>query len=124
MPVGVFVGFIVGGYVSTYYGWRSAFLAVGVPGVILALLVRFTLREPPRGQTEENPGATTAPPMREAITTLLRVPSYRHLVMASSIFTLGAVGSGIWIPSFFIRVHSMPRRTSRSGWRASTVPVD
>lgn len=107
VPVGVFVGFIVGGYVSTYYGWRSAFMAVGVPGLIIALLVRFTLREPPRGQTEETPGTTPAPPVRDAITTLLSVRSYRHLVLASSIFTLGAVGSGIWIPSFFIRVHSM-----------------
>ena len=38
---------------------------------------------------------------------LFRLRSYRHIVLATSIVTLGAIGSGIWIPSFFIRVHGM-----------------
>ena len=44
--VGIAAGMLIGGYLGQHYGWRIAFLAVGLPGVALALLVRFTLRQP------------------------------------------------------------------------------
>lgn len=46
---GVMIGFLVGGWVAVWYGWRAAFFVVGLPGLILALIVRYTLVEPPRG---------------------------------------------------------------------------
>jgi MFS family permease len=107
IPVGVFVGFMVGGWVNEYYGWRAAFMVVGIPGVFLALLVRFTLREPPRGFSEKGDTVVQAPALKEALRYLWRLRSYRQIVLATSIVTLGAYGSGIWIPSFFIRVHGM-----------------
>jgi len=107
VPVGVFVGFILGGWVSELYGWRAAFLVVGVPGVLLAVLIRFTLREPPRGFSEQRSGIIQPEPVLESFKRLWSVRAYRHLVLATSIFTMGAIGSGIWIPSFFVRVHGM-----------------
>jgi predicted MFS family arabinose efflux permease len=108
VPVGVFTGFIIGGWVSAIWGWRAAFLVVGIPGVLLAILIRFTLREPPRGFAEQRAVDTKPIPAGEALRYLWSVRSYRHLVLATSIFTLGAIGSGIWIPQFFERVHGMP----------------
>ena len=107
VPLGVFVGFLIGGWVNTYFGWRAAFVVVGLPGIFLALLIRFTLREPPRGHADGLAAITTSPPLKETFAYLWSLHSYRHIVMATSIFTLGAIGSGIWIPSFFIRVHGM-----------------
>lgn len=105
VPIGVFVGFIVGGWVSEWVGWRAAFLVVGIPGVILALVVRFTLREPPR------PAPTIADSqqfnLRATIRYLAGQRSYLHLVAASSLLSMGAAGSGAWIPSFFVRTHGM-----------------
>src|SRR5262249_31772995 len=46
--VGVLGGFVIGGWMSQYFGWRSAFLVVGLPGLVLAAVVRLTVREPPR----------------------------------------------------------------------------
>ena len=46
---GILLGFLVGGWVNEFFGWRAAFLIVGLPGIALALLVRFTVPEPPRG---------------------------------------------------------------------------
>ena len=106
-PFGVFVGFMIGGWVSQYYGWRAAFMVVGIPGIIVALLIRFTLREPPRGFSENREVEQQHPPLKETLWFLFRLRSYRHIVLATSIITLGAIGSGIWIPSFFIRVHGM-----------------
>ena len=50
--IGIFVGFVVGGIIAQAYGWRAAFYAVGIPGLIYALLVYFTVREVPKGQMD------------------------------------------------------------------------
>jgi predicted MFS family arabinose efflux permease len=109
VPAGVFAGMIIGGWVNASHGWRGALMIVGIPGILVALLIRLSLREPRRGLSDVA-AVSTAPPssMLATVTELWAIRSYRHLVLASSIFTLGAYGSGIWIPSFFIRVHSMP----------------
>ena len=67
----------------------------------------LTVREPPRGRFGRA-AAAAAPPLKETLKYLLALRAYRHFVLGSSIFTLGAMGSGIWIPSFFVRVHHMP----------------
>ena len=41
--VGIFFGYFIGGWVGEYYGWRAAFLVAGLPGLLIALLVRFTV---------------------------------------------------------------------------------
>jgi len=106
VPFGVFCGFIIGGWVSQHHGWRAAFMVVGLPGVLVALLIWLTVREPPRGYSENRTNVATVP-LGETLGYLWRTRSYRHLVLATTIFTLGAIGSGIWIPSFFVRVHGM-----------------
>jgi len=108
IPIGVFTGFMVGGWVSQLFGWRAAFIVVGLPGVVLALVIRFTLREPPRGHSEQQSHVSMEPSaLKDTLAYLWSLKSYRHIVLATSIMTLGAYGSGIWIPSFFIRVHGM-----------------
>jgi len=107
LPLGVFVGFIIGGWINAHLGWRATLQAVGAAGIVAALLVRLTVREPARGAYDSPLSAPKAPPTAESLRYLWNLRSYRHLVLASSIFTLGAVGSGIWIASFFIRVHHM-----------------
>jgi len=89
VPVGLFIGFLVGGWVNEYHGWRAAFMVVGLPGIAVALLVRFTLREPPRGHSEQRTAGAPSP-LSETLRYLWSVRAYRHLVLATSIFTLGA----------------------------------
>src|SRR3954451_17023209 len=50
--VGVFLGYFVGGWVNQYYGWRTAFLVAGLPGILLAILFRLTVQEPRRGAAD------------------------------------------------------------------------
>jgi predicted MFS family arabinose efflux permease len=107
VPTGIFVGLLVGGWANEYYGWRSAFFLLGIVGISVALLVRLTVREPPRRMPASHKAEA---PIRlgEALRRLSKNRSYLHLVAASSIFTAGAMGSGMWIASFFIRVHQIP----------------
>jgi MFS family permease len=107
VPAGVFAGFIVGGFINEHFGWRAAFVTIGIAGVLVSLFVRLTVREPPRGAFDGVRAATPALPTLQILKDLWRVRSYRHLVLSSTLLTLGAMGSGIWIASFFIRVHGM-----------------
>lgn len=51
--IGILVGFLLGGWINQFFGWRAAFLVVGLPGILLAAIVKITLREPPRGQMDD-----------------------------------------------------------------------
>jgi len=52
IPIGTMLGNLGGGWVADSLDWRTAFLLVGLPGVVLAVIVRLTLKEPPRGASE------------------------------------------------------------------------
>lgn len=104
IPVGVCVGFLVGGLVAQRWGWRAAFSLVGVPGVAVGLLVLLTLREPARVGASTAPG-TADESLRQSLRRLWAMPAYRHVVAGACLFTLGAAGSGVWMPSFFMRHH-------------------
>lgn len=106
IPVGVCVGFLVGGLVAQRWGWRAAFSLVGVPGILVGVLVVLTLREPRR-----NAGSASMDDsdrgMLQGLRTLWSAAAYRHVVAGACLFTLGAAGSGMWMPSFFMRHHGL-----------------
>ena len=104
---GILLGFLLGGWINEYFGWRAAFFVVGVPGLICAILFRLTVKEPPRGHLEGINDTGKAPTLLETVKTLWRVPSYRHMPFAIGFYTFVAYGSMTWTPSFFIRVHGM-----------------
>ena len=53
ISAGIMLAYLAGGWVAQNIGWRAAFFIVGVPGLLLALVVRFTLTEPQRGASEQ-----------------------------------------------------------------------
>ena len=107
--VGMLAGFIIGGYVAVQYGWRQAFLIIGGPGVIVALVILFTMREPQRGLADGL--ATTAERPRYSLWScarfLLSQPAYRNIVLGLSMMLLVATGVIAWLPSFLTRSHGM-----------------
>lgn len=106
LPVGLFVSFAGGGLLAESLGWRSAFLIFGIPGLLLAVVIRLTLREPPRGHSE-NLKAGLAEPFSTALGKLWERRTFRHLPTAFSLFTLAGWGAMTWMPSYFIRVHGL-----------------
>jgi len=104
---GVAMAHLVGGWVSEIWGWRMVFIVAGVPGLVLALLLRTTLREPPRGRFEADSVAPRDEGWLAAIGVLARIPSYRHLVIAASLHSFAFSGSMIWYPPFLTRVHDL-----------------
>ncbi len=109
IPIGVMIGYLAGGWINEFFGWRNAFLAVGLPGVALAVVVFLFLREPPRGMAEQRTGAEEkeAPPIPEVFASLWCSKSFRHLSLAAALHAFLGYGLGQWLPSFFIRIHGM-----------------
>lgn len=106
LPVGLFVSFAGGGLLAETLGWRSAFLIFGIPGVLLAIVIRLTLREPPRGYSENLQVGQTEPLMT-ALNRLWERRTFRHLPTAFALFTLAGWGAMTWMPSYFIRMHGL-----------------
>lgn len=103
---GTFIGLMMGGIVAQIYGWRAAFLIVGLPGIALAAILKLTIREPPRGFSEG--GAHTvkdAPPMMVVVKTLLAKSSFRHLALASGLHAFVSYGVSAFYNSYLIRSH-------------------
>ncbi len=107
LAIGVLLGFLFGGWVGQYFGWRVAFYVVGIPGVILALLVRFTLREPPRGHSESLDAREKRPSVWASLKYFMKRPTFRHMPLAAALFTVAAWAQLAWMPAFFIRVHGL-----------------
>jgi len=106
IPVGVCVGFLVGGIVAQHWGWRMAFSLVGLPGILVGILVLLTLREPTRS-LDPLAADDVDTSMLQGLRALWASPAYRHVVAGTCLFTLGAAGSGMWMPSFFMRHHGL-----------------
>jgi MFS family permease len=108
VPVGAFLGILIGGWVAQWYGWRTAFFVVGLPGVLLAIVVRLTIKEPARGLADgKAPESDQPPPLKEVISLLWSKKCFRHITMGTSLLAAGGFAHGNWIPPFLIRSHGM-----------------
>ena len=102
--LGVLFGFLIGGWINSEFGWRVAFFVVGVPGFLVALLVRFTIREPLRGGLDGRAGEVHAS-FRETLDTLRSLPSFRLFAIGAGLNAFSSYGIGNFMPSFLIRSH-------------------
>lgn len=107
IPFGIMFGLFVGGWINEAFGWRVAFFVVGLPGIALALIVRFTLREPARGSSENRADSAHRPGIAETLRFLLRRPSFLHLAFGAALAAFVGYGVVSWFPTFLIRSHGM-----------------
>ena len=104
---GVGLGFWLGGWINDAFGWRVAFMVIGLPGVAMAILVRLTVREPPRGLSDHQLMSNKTYSLGETWRFLTRLPSGRRISLAASFQAFVGYGLGAWVPAFFIRIHGM-----------------
>ena len=105
---GLLIGFSVGGWINQWYGWRAAFWVVGAPGLMLALLVRYSLREPPRGYAEGLQSVShEAPSLGAVVSYMWSTPALRHIVAGTTLASFVGYGVVLWLPSFLMRSHGL-----------------
>lgn len=108
---GVFIGsaiaFLAGGWLLTRYDWRMAFFVAGVPGILLAVVVGFTVRELPRGHAERRIVTVAPAPLAEVMRFLLARRAFVLIVLGTAVQSLSGYAVINWGPTYLARVYGM-----------------
>jgi MFS family permease len=127
--VGSGLGYMAGGWIVMHFDWRTAFLVTGLAGLPLALLVRLTVRELPRGSSEALPGGQHPVAAADAESAgfahtfryLFSQPAFLWLVVGACFQAVAGYGILIWGGEFFARVHSWDRAQIGMGLGATVM---
>jgi MFS family permease len=103
-PLSVVLGYFVAGWINEIYGWRAMFVMLALPGVVLAILVRLTVREP-RGRNPVRPASQ--PRFAEVCRTLWANTTFRQLLFCFSVTAFFGSGMLQWQPAFFVRSYGL-----------------
>jgi len=98
LPIGAAAGYEAGAWVAAHHGWRMSFISSAVPGVIVALLILFFMREPPRISEREK-----AKTDRASVLSLARNGAYLTSILGYAAVTFSLGGISWWMPSFLHR---------------------
>jgi MFS family permease len=107
VSIGILFGFLLGGWLNEFFGWRIAFVVVGAPGILIAIIVRYTLAEPIRGFSENKQVSNETVPFKDVLTTLWYKVSFRHMAFGAALNAFAGYSTSNWTASFFIRSHGM-----------------
>ena len=105
--LGVLLGFLMGGFISQAYGWRTAFMAVGLPGVLFAIVFFLTVKEPQRGRWESASEAAYKPTLNETLKLLSQYRSFWYIAAGTGLSAFVGYGNGNFAPSYLIRSHGL-----------------
>ena len=107
IPFGVMAAFFASAFIlqGGSADWRVVMISVGLPGVALALLLKLTVKEPQRGADNANV-VTEHVPFRQAIKTLLTIPSWWGMCLGISFGSFGNYAISTWIIDFYVRAHA------------------
>jgi MFS family permease len=110
VPVGGMLGNFLGGWSNQFFGWRATFVMVGLPGLLVALLVWLTVKEPPRGFSDRSSASVaqqSAPPLGEALRFLWSYHAFRHMCLAAALHSVVWYAGSALNGSFLARSHGM-----------------
>ncbi|MDR2216669.1 MAG: MFS transporter [Nevskiaceae bacterium] len=110
LPLGAMIGAIGVGFIGQRWGWRVGFVAFGIPGLLMALLVRRLLTDPPRGLVDGRQTAQAAPvpPLSAVLSHLWATPTLRWIVIGGGISAIGIQGVAQFMALYFVRNFHMP----------------
>jgi len=117
--IGGFLGAFIGGWVNQHYGWHHAFLVAGIPGLIVAVIFQFTVKEPLRGISEEKQVSTSQQKLFETFEFMWRQRCYMLLLIGFCFTTFTQFGFGTWTAPFLGRIHHL--NTEQIGFAIGTI---
>ncbi|WP_119081359.1 spinster family MFS transporter [Altererythrobacter sp. B11] len=108
-PIGTFLGAAVGSWIAGIWGWRAAFVALGLPGVLVGVLIVLLLREPPRGLVDRlPPSPKPAPDFKAFLKVVLRKKSLLFVILGGSLAGFGMTSISQFLAIFLIRMYDLP----------------
>jgi predicted MFS family arabinose efflux permease len=108
LPIGSMVGVATGGIIADHYGWRMALLVVGLPGLLVAVIIRATMKEPPRGLADGHYTRLEQPlPIGQVFRTVTKKKTVFHLLLAASFASFSTVGGMVWFLPYLQRAYHL-----------------
>ncbi len=107
-PFGVFVGSAFGAWAAANIGWRGAFLVMGLAGIVIAPLLVWAVKEPPRGQMDRGDHGEHHVPLRDTLALFASSPSLRLVLLGNGLSAFVSYGILNWVPAFLMRTQGMP----------------
>jgi predicted MFS family arabinose efflux permease len=106
-PIGLGIGFAIGGIAAQHMGWREVFFWAGAPGLLLAAITWLTVREPLRGGLEQEKGALLASSFANVFASIKQRPSLTFLILGAVASICAQAGISAFMPSLYVRMHGM-----------------
>ena len=117
--IGILFGLMLGGWLKEVLGWRATLAAIGLPGLLVALLVHLAIPEPRRGLSEERSDSGEAPDLWQTLRFLVSQRSYGHVAFAAALYACTGYGLMAWAPTFLVRVHGLGY--AEVGWKLGLI---
>ncbi len=106
--IGILLGYLLGGWLDEFFGWRKALMVLGIPGIVYAILFYFTVQEPQRGHSDNIAAHDIEmPSLMDVIKLLISRKSFIYIAIACGLNSFVLYGVGNWTPSFLVRLHGM-----------------
>lgn len=118
--ISMVIGYLFGGWIVGLFGWRTAFMIIGLPCILAAIVARITLKD--HRVVVASHRVERQPSIRSVSSTLWRQRTFRHILMAFCVSYFFFMGTSQWQAAFFIRTHNMSV-TELGAWFALTVGV-
>jgi len=115
-PVGSALGYIVGGFFGTRYGWRAPFMLSALPGFLLAFAL-LGLQEPVRGASDHLADSLE----RSSVSGLFKNKAYWTITLGAAMMTFAVGGLQVWMPTFLVRTRHMPLGAANNIFGGMTV---
>jgi len=107
LNVGLLLAFFGGGWIAQHYGWRTAFLVSGLPGLVLVVLFLVTVEEPKRGHSDGLADVADQPGLLTTAQFLWSQRSFRFIALGTSLSSFGGYAAIAFVPSFLARSHGL-----------------
>lgn len=104
VSIGGAVSATLGGWVVQNFGWRAAFVVMGIPGIVLAVLLKLTIPEPPRRNAGD---AATTPSFGAVLRRVGRSPAFLYLTAASGLVGMVSFGLNLFMIPLLVRRYGL-----------------
>ena len=113
LPLGTLFGSLSGGYIAQHFSWREAFFTTGLAGILVALLLKLTVKEPVRGGADgEKKLVGETPSLMAVVRHLFGRKSFVHITAGFTLSAFSAAGVLAFLPALLVRQYGFSYETA------------